>query len=88
MSDQIKDKQGQPIEEGTHVYTKFRGGRHEGDVEAIATSKEEAEELGVKNPPKVRFRSIRTSHLDFVVPGFAFECPLVQPSGSTGSQKD
>jgi hypothetical protein len=28
----IKSKEGKPIQEGDHVYTKFRGGRHEGDV--------------------------------------------------------
>jgi hypothetical protein len=28
----IESKEGQPIHEGDHVYTKMRGGRHEGDV--------------------------------------------------------
>jgi hypothetical protein len=74
MSD-VKDKTGQPIEVGDHVYTKIRGGRHEGDVRCstfsiygaglmdaghdqvseIVTDKQEAEEKGIKNPPKVRF---------------------------------
>ena len=53
MSDKVQDKHGQTIEQGDNVYTKFRGGKHEGEVEAIATTKEEAEEFGVKNPPKV-----------------------------------
>ncbi|EON62673.1 hypothetical protein W97_01897 [Coniosporium apollinis CBS 100218] len=53
MADQVKSKEGEPINEGDHVYTKYRGGRHEGDVEKIVTTKEEAEEEGVKNPPKV-----------------------------------
>lgn len=49
----IHDKTGEPIKEGDHVYTKIRGGRHEGDVEKIVTSNSEAEKEGVKNPPKV-----------------------------------
>jgi hypothetical protein len=48
-----EDKHGEEIKEGDHVYTKFRGGRHEGDVEQVVETKEEAEEAGVKNPPKV-----------------------------------
>lgn len=31
-SDQILSKQGQPIEVGDHVFTKIRGGSHEGNV--------------------------------------------------------
>lgn len=50
---EIRDKHGQTIHEGDHVYTPFRGGRHEGDVEKIVTTKQEADEEGVKNPPKV-----------------------------------
>jgi hypothetical protein len=30
--DEVLSKQGEPIEKGDHVYTKIRGGRHEGDV--------------------------------------------------------
>ncbi|KAJ9642324.1 hypothetical protein H2199_004704 [Coniosporium tulheliwenetii] len=59
MADQVKSKEGEPINEGDHVYTKYRGGRHEGDVEKIVTTKEEAEEEGVKNPPKVLFTDQR-----------------------------
>ncbi|KAL8855489.1 MAG: hypothetical protein Q9178_007871 [Gyalolechia marmorata] len=57
MSDSIvnlKDKAGEPIKEGDQVWTRMRGGKHEGTVDEIVTSKEEAEEKGVKNPPKVR----------------------------------
>lgn len=50
------------MQEGSQVYTNIRGGRHEGDVEEIVTTKEDAEEAGVKNPPKV-------VHLSFSVPG-------------------
>jgi hypothetical protein len=33
--EQVLSKQGEPIEEDDHVYTKIRGGRHEGDVSTI-----------------------------------------------------
>ncbi|KAK8854493.1 hypothetical protein IAR55_003231 [Kwoniella newhampshirensis] len=52
---EIKDKQGKLINVGDTVYTPFRGGKHEGEVSDIVTTKEEAEEKGVKNPPKVLF---------------------------------
>ncbi|KAK4235817.1 hypothetical protein C8A03DRAFT_36328 [Achaetomium macrosporum] len=55
MSSEIKDKSGEPIHEGDHVFARARGGRHEGDVEKIVTSKEEAQKEGVKHPPKVLF---------------------------------
>ncbi|KAL1635460.1 hypothetical protein SLS58_010217 [Diplodia intermedia] len=51
----VKSKEGQPIDEGDHVYTRIRGGRHEGDVEAVVTTQKEAEDADVKNPPKVLF---------------------------------
>jgi hypothetical protein len=53
MSNEIKDKNGEPIKEGDKVFTKIRGGTHTGTVEKIVTTKEEAEKEGVKNPPKV-----------------------------------
>jgi hypothetical protein len=53
MPSEIKDKNGEPINEGDHVFARSRGGRHEGDVEKIVTSKEDAEKEGVKHPPKV-----------------------------------
>lgn len=55
MSAEAKDKSGQPIHEGDHVFARSRGGRHEGDVEKVVTAKEEAEaeQEGVKHPPKV-----------------------------------
>ncbi|TFY61667.1 hypothetical protein EVJ58_g4364 [Rhodofomes roseus] len=61
MTNSVQSKDGKPISVGDTVYTKIRGGRHEGEVEAIAHDQEEAEqvskELGtsVKNPPKVVF---------------------------------
>ncbi|KAI1758801.1 hypothetical protein GGR53DRAFT_471978 [Hypoxylon sp. FL1150] len=54
-SSQVKDKQGQTIHEGDAVWTKARGGRHEGDVHRVVESANEAREAGVKNPPKVLF---------------------------------
>ncbi|KAI9150146.1 hypothetical protein HJFPF1_09901 [Paramyrothecium foliicola] len=50
--DQVQDKNGNPIQEGDQVWTKMRGGKHEGQVDKIVTSKEEADAEGVKNPPK------------------------------------
>jgi hypothetical protein len=55
MASDIKDKQGEPINEGDHVWTRFRGGRREGDVQKIVTTEKEGEKEGVKNPPKVCF---------------------------------
>ncbi|KAH7043870.1 hypothetical protein B0J12DRAFT_742777 [Macrophomina phaseolina] len=55
----VTSKEGQPIEDGDHVYTKIRGGRHEGEVEQVVTTQEEADEAGVKNPPKVLFTDQR-----------------------------
>lgn len=53
MPSELKDKNNEPIKEGDHVFARSRGGRHEGNVEKIVTSKEEAEKEGVKHPPKV-----------------------------------
>ncbi|KAI9667746.1 MAG: hypothetical protein M1821_000563 [Bathelium mastoideum] len=55
MADSVQSKEGEPIEKGDHVYTKIRGGRHEGDVDKIVTDDKEAAEEGVKNPPKILF---------------------------------
>ncbi|KAI1483748.1 hypothetical protein K445DRAFT_63903 [Daldinia sp. EC12] len=56
MPSEVKDKQGQPIQEGDTVWTKARGGRHEGEVDRVVESSAEAREAGVKNPPKVLFK--------------------------------
>ncbi|KUI58204.1 hypothetical protein VP1G_05505 [Cytospora mali] len=53
MPADIKDKDGQPIKEGDEVWTKARGGKHEGIVDRVVTTEAEAEKSGVKNPPKV-----------------------------------
>lgn len=52
-SNELKDENGEPIHEGDHVFARSRGGRHEGDVEKVVTTEEEAKEEGVKHPPKV-----------------------------------
>lgn len=52
-SDEITDKNQEPIHVGDKVFTKYRGGSHEGKVEKIVTTAEEAVQEGVKNPPKV-----------------------------------
>ncbi|GIJ81574.1 hypothetical protein Asppvi_000073 [Aspergillus pseudoviridinutans] len=57
--DEVHDKHGQIISPGDHVFTKIRGGRHEGDVEKIVRTEEEAEQEGVKHPPKVVFHDQR-----------------------------
>nr|XP_036582323.1 uncharacterized protein CTRU02_07889 [Colletotrichum truncatum]KAF6790983.1 hypothetical protein CTRU02_07889 [Colletotrichum truncatum] len=55
MPADISDKEGKPVKEGDEVFTPIRGGRHEGTVEKIVISEEEAESEGVKHPPKVLF---------------------------------
>ena len=52
-STELKDKNNEPIHEGDHVFARSRGGRHEGNVEKVVTSEEEAGKEGVKHPPKV-----------------------------------
>ncbi|KAL1841236.1 hypothetical protein VTJ49DRAFT_7304 [Mycothermus thermophilus] len=63
MSGQLKDKNGEPINVGDHVFSRARGGAHEGDVEKIVTTKEEAEKEGVKHPPKVLFTDQHGHHV-------------------------
>ncbi|KZF25509.1 hypothetical protein L228DRAFT_244365 [Xylona heveae TC161] len=55
MSGEVEDKHGEAIYEGDHVYTRIRGGRHEGEVDKVVMTEEEAKEENVKNPPKVLF---------------------------------
>jgi len=58
MSD-IKSKGGAPIEQGDTVSTPYRGGKHEGKVEQIVTSEEQAGQLedakGAGHAPAVIF---------------------------------
>ncbi|EKM57866.1 uncharacterized protein PHACADRAFT_206736 [Phanerochaete carnosa HHB-10118-sp] len=58
MSGYLKDKDGEPIQEGDKVFTRFRSGKREGEVEQIVTNGDEAakiSDINVKNPPKVSF---------------------------------
>lgn len=54
MSSQVQDKNAKPVKKGDEVWTPIRGGKHQGNVDSIIQSDEEANEAGVKNPPKVR----------------------------------
>ncbi|KAL5001440.1 hypothetical protein BDV10DRAFT_159783, partial [Aspergillus recurvatus] len=49
----VQDKNGQDLEEGDYVFTRIRGGSHQGKIAKIVTDKAEAEQEDVKNPPKV-----------------------------------
>ncbi|XHG05172.1 hypothetical protein AWENTII_008421 [Aspergillus wentii] len=51
--ERAQDKKSETIQEGDTVYTKYRGGSHEGEVERIVKDQAEAREEGVANPPKV-----------------------------------
>lgn len=53
MPASIQGKNGQPIKEGDKVWTKARGGKHEGVVDRVVTTEAKAEKSEVKNPPKV-----------------------------------
>ncbi|KAL2118863.1 hypothetical protein VTJ04DRAFT_5822 [Mycothermus thermophilus] len=63
MPTELRDKNDEPIHVGDHVFSRARGGAHEGDVEKIVTTKEEAEEEGVKHPPKVLFTDQHGHHV-------------------------
>ncbi|KAK4466066.1 hypothetical protein QBC42DRAFT_282733 [Cladorrhinum samala] len=60
---ELKDKNGEPIHVGDHVYARSRGGRHEGEVDKIVTTEEEAKEEGVKHPPKVLYTDQHGHHV-------------------------
>ncbi|KAK4099099.1 hypothetical protein N658DRAFT_517540 [Parathielavia hyrcaniae] len=63
MPAEIKDKNDEPIREGDHVFARSRGGRHEGEVEKVVSSRDEAEKEGVKNPPKVLYTDQHGHHV-------------------------
>ncbi|KAI4666055.1 uncharacterized protein J4E78_003520 [Alternaria triticimaculans] len=55
----VTSKNGEQIKEGDHVYTRIRGGRHEGDkVDKVVANQEEADAEGVKHPPKVHLQKL------------------------------
>ncbi|KAI0706497.1 hypothetical protein C8Q76DRAFT_818918 [Earliella scabrosa] len=56
----VQDKEGRPIEVGDTVGTKFRGGKREGQVEAVLENERDVQDhasdgVSIKNPPKVVF---------------------------------
>ncbi|CAL1715866.1 unnamed protein product [Somion occarium] len=56
----IQSKEGEPIEVGDTVSTRFRGGQRSGEVEAVIKDQKGLENAGdldvnVKNPPKILF---------------------------------
>ncbi|EGY20888.1 uncharacterized protein VDAG_02412 [Verticillium dahliae VdLs.17] len=55
MSPQVQDKNSETIKVGDHVWTPFRGGKREGEVERVDVTEQDAQQAGVKNPPKVTF---------------------------------
>ncbi|KAK8043196.1 hypothetical protein PG994_013679 [Apiospora phragmitis] len=56
----VHDKHGELIQEGDHVYTKVRGGQHEGDVDKVVAGSSDAKNQGDKNHPKeLMYPSIR-----------------------------
>lgn len=86
---QVTDKHSEPIREGDPVYTRVRGGRHEGNVEQIVTTDKEAQEVGVKNPPKVRAHTLNRvdlvctaadagTHRSYSRTSTATRCPTIQ----------
>ncbi|PKS12620.1 hypothetical protein jhhlp_000828 [Lomentospora prolificans] len=64
MPSNIKDKNGEPLKEGDQVWTPYRGGKHEGKVDKVITTRDEAEQEGVKNPPKVLFTDQHGHHVN------------------------
>ncbi|BDD60436.1 hypothetical protein MAP00_005563 [Monascus purpureus] len=52
-TEDIKDRHGQNIREGDWVATQFPRGSRQGEVEAIAKDKSQAEHEGVNHPPRV-----------------------------------
>ncbi|MCJ1285137.1 hypothetical protein MMC26_004475 [Xylographa opegraphella] len=62
-SAEVTDKNNEPIHVGDGVWTKIRGGKHEGVAERIVTTEEEAREEKVKNPPKVLFEDQHGHHV-------------------------
>ncbi|KAL4933630.1 putative lipase [Aspergillus undulatus] len=55
----VQDKHGEEIKEGDYVFTRIRGGSHQGKVEKIVTDEATAEQEDVKNPPKTAASLLR-----------------------------
>lgn len=52
----VEDKLGEEVNIGDEVSTRMRGGKRAGPVTDITLTKEEADEKGIKNPPKVTLK--------------------------------
>ncbi|KAI0636320.1 hypothetical protein C8Q77DRAFT_641053 [Trametes polyzona] len=73
MPQGLEDEEGRTVEVGDFVETKYRGGKRQGEVEAVLENeqdvREQAPDLGVKvtNPPKVVYtdqvRALQTPHI-------------------------
>uniref|UniRef100_D8PKV2 Hypervirulence associated protein TUDOR domain-containing protein n=1 Tax=Schizophyllum commune (strain H4-8 / FGSC 9210) TaxID=578458 RepID=D8PKV2_SCHCM len=64
----IEDKHGEPINVGDTVAMKSHGGRQYGEVVDLLTTKEQTDEVGAKNPPKVLYDT-QTGHRVWHNPG-------------------
>ncbi|OOF93689.1 hypothetical protein ASPCADRAFT_132120 [Aspergillus carbonarius ITEM 5010] len=66
-TEKVQDKIGEHINEGDYVYTRYRGGTHQGEVNRVVTDDAGAHEENVANPPKHRasvdFHKMRLSVL-------------------------
>ncbi|KHN96819.1 uncharacterized protein MAM_05375 [Metarhizium album ARSEF 1941] len=54
MPQHLKDKESKTIRAGDEVWTPVRGGKHQGVVEEVFGTEQEAQKAGAKNRPKVR----------------------------------
>jgi Hypervirulence associated proteins TUDOR domain len=73
---EIKDKEGKAIHVGDTVAGKRRGGKQTGEVDAVVSNKQEAEEKGVKGAPKVLFEDqhgMRISPMEIIVRTSCYE---------------
>lgn len=61
MPQDLKDKNLEAIHQGDDVFTPIRGGKHQGKVEEIVQTEQDAQETGTKHPPKVLGRRTSTN---------------------------
>ncbi|KAL4919370.1 hypothetical protein BDW62DRAFT_199976 [Aspergillus aurantiobrunneus] len=74
----VQDKNGQDIEAGDYVFTRVRGGSHQGKVEKIVTGEAEAEQEDVRNAPKAIYND-QHGHRVAHNPGTLQKMDKVQP---------
>ncbi|KAJ5479396.1 hypothetical protein N7530_004905 [Penicillium desertorum] len=65
--EEIQDKQGNDINEGDFVNTRFRGGSHEGKVQTIVKDEASAQREGVRSYPKASPTSARQCFSLFLI---------------------